>query len=384
MITNKYIIREQNEALVLKSIIENKYISRAQITTTTRLNKASVSSITKSLIDQHLVNEIGIGEATSQGGRKPIQLALNEQAGIIISLDVGYNYILGMISYLNGHILQTVKYEEYIYASNCISSIQQVVSQLLSKAPDTFHGVVGMAVAIHGIISQQRIVFTPHYDLDQLDVYEQLSRLFEFPIYLENEANLAVLGEYTFSVSGESIISISSHSGIGAGIIIDGVLQNGTNGQSGEFGHTILYPNGLPCSCGNKGCIELYASNKVLFDAYAQAAHLSTCNSDVLTQALTSGDEQAIQLLQENAQYLAIGINNLIMLYNPELIIVNSSVYRKNPQFIHTLKQQLPSKFVEGVHIQAGSLGEHATLFGGVALVSSQFLNVPKLKFLSQ
>lgn len=381
MITSKYSIREQNEATILKTVIDKKGISRAELSVFTGLNKASVSSITKTLIDEELVTETGIGDGSTSGGRKPILLEFNGQSALSISFDIGYNYIEALLSYLDGTELETVSQRKIsVTASNVVSFIKQIIAQFEQKIPITKHGIIGVTIAIHGIIHQNKIVFTPYYDLDQMNLYEELADSLAYPIYLENEANLAALGEYTFSSHFDSLVSLSIHSGIGAGIVEDGKLQLGKHGKAGEMGHSILYPRGRQCPCGNHGCLEQYASNKVLYDTFSEAKSLSSVNSKVIGTAYHAQDPVAVELINNNCFLLSIGINNIVTLYDPEVVIINSSLYREIPTMIELVKQQIESHFSKDIIIKNSSLENKATLYGCIAINAQRFLNVQKLK----
>src|SRR5699024_1178787 len=98
-----------------------------------------------------------------------------------------------------------------------------------------------------------KILFTPYYDLSGIDLVKQLKDKLDIPIYLENEANLAAMAESSLNNLHKDIVNFSIHTGIGAGVIIDGKLYRGFEGRGGEIGHTTLYPGGLQCPCGNKG-----------------------------------------------------------------------------------------------------------------------------------
>ncbi|MET3556986.1 putative NBD/HSP70 family sugar kinase [Streptococcus rupicaprae] len=381
MITDKYLIREQNASLVLNTIIEHQPISRADIASYTQLNKATVSSIITDLIEKQLTFESGIGESSSTGGRKPIYLTFNAHAGLALAVDVGYNYVSLMVAYLDGTTIHSQKIKQAIDATTIIPSIVGIIKQVIPSLPDTPHGIVGLSVAIHGIVVNNNIQFSPFYDAQGTQVYDALRQEFSFPIYIENEANLAALGEYTFRVEEDNVISVSIHSGIGVGIVQDKVLQTGAHGHSGEIGHTILYRDGIPCVCGNKGCLEKYASNKAIYDAYASHKGLSDVNSDVITKSLLEKDAFTLNLLEEKAAELAIGLNTLIMLYDPEVVIINSSIYKKNPHYLTLLQENLKSTFTKDVSLTISTLEDEATLYGGISVVTSQFLNLPSLKF---
>lgn len=382
MVINKLGIREQNEATVLQAIITQKNISRIQISKKTHLNKASVSQITKKLIDDHFIFEVGSGHSTTSGGRKPIQLAFNGKCGVAVAFDVGYNYIKSRLAYVDGTPINSISKQNLeLNQVNICPFLQEILDELLLFLPQTSYGLTGIGIAIHGIVENNQMTFTPYYDLVGLDFVTSLEKVYDVPVFLENEANLTGLGEYCFASTQENLISISVHSGIGAGIITNGRLQTGHHGASGEIGHSILFPDGKKCPCGNHGCLEQYASNKVLFDNYAKQAHLSFVNSDVFAEKANQNEKLAIRLAHENSHYLAIGINNLTTLFDPETIYINSSVYRKIPFLVGQLQELLNSRFTKDVLITNSQLGENATLYGGVALVSSQFLHIEKLKF---
>ncbi|MGX7198553.1 ROK family transcriptional regulator [Enterococcus nangangensis] len=380
MILSKYIIRERNEATVLKEIVDHEGISRAQIAQKTRLNKASVSSITSTLIENHLIFETGIGDASSVGGRKPILLEFNGEAGLVMALDIGYNYITAILTFLDGKKISSVSYENlFIQKTNILEHIDKIIRQFELDMPETPHGVIGLSLAIHGIVSENKILFTPYYDLDQMDLAHELEERYDYPVLLENEANLTALAEYCFAKEYHSVVAISVHSGIGAGIVIDGKLLTGKNGQAGEIGHSILVPHGKHCPCGNNGCLEQYASNKVLFERYATERKLAFANSHILTEALKHHDEVAEKLVMENMSLMAICVNNVAIMFNPEAIFINSSVYRKNSRLVEELHDKLNSFLLKDIELRTGTFHDLATLYGGVANLAMNFLNIQEL-----
>lgn len=384
MITSKYSIREQNEAIILRQIIDNKTISRAELAVTTGLNKASVSAITKKLIDDDLVVETGIGNGSNIGGRKPILLAFNPKSATAISLDLGYNYLEACLSYLDGQEIMTVsKRRLALTAANVMSLLKKVIDSLIAKEPSSPHGIVGITIAIHGLVYENKTIFTPYYDLDKIDLVEELSHFFSYPILIENEANLTGIGEYTFSSNYDSLVSLSLHSGIGAGIVEDGKLQIGKHGKAGEIGHSTLIPAGKKCPCGNHGCLEQYASNKVVFDKIAAEKNLSYVDSTIASSLYYRQDSKVIEIIEESAYYLSVGINNIITLYDPEIVIINSSLYREIPEMLTIVESHLNSHFSKKIGIQGSSLKDKATLYGALAVTSQNFLNVQKLKILA-
>ncbi len=384
MIINKMGIREQNESAVLKTIIDNENISRAEVSNLTNLNKASVSQITKKLIETDFVREVGIGDSTSIGGRKPIQLQFNHYSSLSVTFDIGYNYVRGMLSYINGEMIASANHsDKMITKENVLATIDSMMKEFWPQMPKTTHGLVGICLAIHGIIHNQSIAFTPYYDLEDFDFITPLNQKYNTAVYIENEANLTALGEYCFSSDSTNLLSVSVHSGIGVGIIVNGQLQTGTHGMAGEVGHSTLFPHGNLCPCGNRGCLEQYASNKVLFDTYRKYTETDIVNSDTFAKAYHAGDKSAIELAQQNVEFLSIGLNNVITFSDPEEVFINSSVYRKIPTLLHALQQKLTSQFTKKTRIKNSQLGDQAPLFGGNVLVAKHFLNISDLRFAS-
>ena len=209
MISSKYTIREQNEAQILNQIIKEKEISRAKLSQVTLLNKASVSAITKKLLADHLILEKRIGELNTPG-RKPIMLTFNNKAALVIGLDLGYNYIDGMLSFLDGSEIRRFQLTETtITQKNFFQLVDSVITELTLQLPQTVYGIIGMTVAIQGQVLHDKFVSTAYDYLADIDLIQELNAKFDFPVNVENEANLSALGEYTFSSHFENLISVS-------------------------------------------------------------------------------------------------------------------------------------------------------------------------------
>ncbi|NRG27470.1 ROK family protein, partial [Bacillus circulans] len=237
--------------------------------------------------------------------------------------------------------------------------------------------------AIHGIVNKNNILFTPYYDLDKIELYEKLTKLYQYPIHIENEANLTAIGESTFSTEFNNLISLSIHSGIGAGIIIDGQLFTGLDGRAGEVGHSILYPDGRTCPCGNKGCLEQYCSDKVLLEQFKELKQLSNVTPDLLAEHYYDNDSAIQELIQQHCYNLSKGLNNIMTFFAPKIIYMNSSVIRRIPDILSIIHNNLESSFNKDIAIENSRLGSKASLFGATALNIRNFLNISHLKIIN-
>lgn len=377
-----YSTREQNELIVLSTIIHQPKISRAEISQKTNLNKATISEIVKKLIAEKLINEIGIGTGAITGGRKPIQLQLNKLAGITLNIDLGYDYVSSMLTYLNGEIVETQKEQNILVTrKNVIPLLKELILSYQHSLATSQSPIIGIAIAIHGVVYENKILFTPYYDLDHFDLQKELMEEIKLPVYLENEANLTALAEKTFSTTKKTIVSISIHSGIGAGIILDGDLYTGKDGRSGEIGHSILYPDGLPCPCGNHGCLEQYCSEKAILSQLAVIKGMPNFSLIDLLQLLEQEDKETMQLIHNFVKYLSIGINNIIASYGPEIVYLNSPLLRKIPNLLPMIRENMTSSFNKLTPILESDLGSQAVLLGASSLNIQNFLSLPSLNF---
>lgn len=376
MFTNRTVIRESNERIVLNTIAQKGPHSRALLSDTIGLNKATISDIVKKLIAQKLINEVGIGESTNLGGRKPIMLELNAKAGFSVSVDIGYNYIDVMAQRLDGTAYKRELFPFIVIKrETIIQEISDILDVFLSSLPKSPFGIVGILIAIHGVVLDNQIQFTPAYDLAGLNFSSALHEQFACPIYLENEANLLAVSDHTKEESYANLVSISIHSGIGSGVILNNELYTGINGYAGEIGHMqIVTENGRPCPCGASGCLECYASEKNILDTYQTRTGNKNALVTDLCRAFTEKEEEAMAVINDMVRYLATGIQNLTALYNPEIIFINSEISRLIPDFTKQIESRLTSFTSKNIAIKESHLGEEAILYGAGYLIIQRFL----------
>ncbi|WP_368646284.1 ROK family protein [Alkalibacterium putridalgicola] len=374
-------IRENNSVLVLSEIMNRPEISRAMVSEVTGLNKATVSEIVRKLIQDDYVIEIGPGKSTSSGGRRPILLTVNKKAGVSISFDVRYDRISYLITYLDGEKIEYTIEETGITKENIVDYITTVVDNFRSNMKETPFGIIGVTISIHGIVDNNKIEFTPYFNLDQLDLVTLLQEKLDLPIHIENEANLSALAESAFDTEHKNLISFSAHTGIGAGIILDGQLYRGFKGRSGEIGHTVLYPNGISCPCGNQGCLEQYSSIKALVHKFQLLKGDTSLTFDDLVTAYHQKDSSTINIILQFAKDFGIGLMNVIGNYDPEIVYINSEILEEIPELISLLRHYLSMTIYKNVPIEQSTLGRKASLYGATVLNLKEFLHVDNVGF---
>ncbi|NLK27625.1 MAG: ROK family transcriptional regulator [Clostridiales bacterium] len=373
---SKELIRDINTNLVLETIINKTAISRAAIAKHLGLTKATISAIVQELINKKLVVEIGSDDTSL--GRKPILLSLNKKAGYVICIDIGVDTTSVLVTDLLGEDCSLKQIKTPKNAKHLTDVLIQLIESM--KLPkDSPYGLVGITLGIHGVIANNRVSFAPYYDLTELNLVEDLGEHFNTPVYMENEANLSVIGEMTFQYDYANIANISIHSGVGLGIIIDHQLYTGYNGRAGEFGHTIIEIDGRQCPCGNQGCLEQYVSERILLRQFADRKGLEEVSFEYFRKKYEEKDPDAIEIIEQFIKYMSVCVNNVLNAYNPDIVVINSSFTINFPNVMEKIEDALTSKMNSYAKIVPSALQDTSILLGGVCLAIKGFLGINKL-----
>ncbi len=172
--------------------------------------------------------------------------------------------------------------------------------------------------------------FAPNLSWKNIELQSILEEEFKIPTIIENEANAGAYGEKKYGVGKDSnhLIYVSVGIGIGVGMILNGQLYKGNNGFSGELGHMSINVKGDLCRCGNEGCWELYASEQALIQQAKKLNLLSADQTDLsfeyLLDLAENGNEKAIYLFNRIGEYLGVGLNNIINIFNPQEIVIGN------------------------------------------------------------
>jgi len=375
------LIKKINTAIVLECVLTHAPLSRAQISERTGLNKATVSSLVQDLIASNLVREIGMGE--SSGGRKPVMLLFNEQAGYAVGIDLGVGYLRGVLTDLQGGVVREAECTfKSRSASDVVPLLHDCIAELIASAPPSPYGIVGIGIGVPGIVdSDGSMLFAPNLEWKHVPLRSIVAERFGLPVTIDNEANAGAQGEqrYGVGIGIANQIYVSVGIGIGTGITIDKSLYKGTNGFSGELGHLSIALDGKACRCGNRGCWELYASENALLQ---QAAPLGLDTVDAVVEAAHAGNAEAARLLRSIGEYLGIGIANIVNVFNPEAVIIGNSM-RAAEAFIDeplraTVEQRTLSQHLSGMRLLYAELGKQSAVRGAAYYAISQFLDKTK------
>ena len=369
-------VRTENIKKVISTLIAGETLSRADIAKKFSLNKATISDIIDKLIKDNLIKEIGLGYSKPTGGRKPILLQINKQAGIIFSFEFQYNKYRFMATYLDGELITKTTTNTEINKNNVIKIVQNTVQDFLANPKYDGYRVFGIGIAVHGIVESNKVVFAPYYDIYETDIADEVEKLLEIPVIIENEANLCAIFESTVNSLYRNLIAINISSGIGSGIVLDYHLYKGILGDAGEAGHTTLYPNGRKCRCGKSGCFEQYCSKQALLKEYSSLKGISSPSLQDIKQDYIDKDAEVLSLIEAYKNNLIVGLGNIVTLFSPEILILKSDIFIEFPDIFADVKNSL-KQYNKNLQVSLTNWKEYSTLFGAIILVLQNYFDIP-------
>ncbi|SDO03529.1 ROK family transcriptional regulator [Alkalicoccus daliensis] len=370
-------IKGMNKNLVLNIIRSKAPLSRADLSQLTGLNKGTVSSLVGELIIENFVYEIGPGE--SSGGRKPVLLMFKQQAAYAIGLDIGVNYLFGALTDLTGEIIETIHLPSSNRSEEISTKVQEVINQLTVKTPSSPYGIIGIGIGFPGLVNESgTVLFAPNLSGDFSNLKEQLEENYNLPVYIENEANCGAYGEKIKGrgIDTRDLLYISVGGGIGAGVIINNQVFKGSQGYSGEAGHAAMEFKGLPCTCGNQGCWELYASEQAVLRKSKEKFGETLTFEELIVKA-EERNEDAVLIFKEIGEYLGHGITNLVNIFNPELVVIGNRMASARQWLEESLNNTVNSTAIsfhrENLRVEFSNLNATGTAVGASYFIIEDF-----------
>ncbi|MDM5328888.1 ROK family protein [Neobacillus sp. CF12] len=373
-------IKKINRSLIISKIIEHGTISRADLAKITGLNKATISVQAADLLEEQLIIETQ--QEHKNLGRRPIMLSINHLAGYALGIDLDHSAITFTLSDLSGTSLHTQSMElETTDYNTILELLAKQISHFKQKCSHAPYGLIGVVIGIHGIVNNdETIYFVPHHQWHNKDLKSDLINETGVNIFIENNANLCSFAEIVYKhYHSENLLSVSLYSGIGLGIMVKSKLLKGCDGYAGEIGHMIIVPDGLPCRCGNLGCWEQYASESSFMKLLSTTQNKANVTYEDLRDWFTVQDPVTDRLMKDYIKFLSYGLNNIINLYNPEILVINSELLRLYPNALEEIKAHLTSTVGQYRKLLISEFGKNACSMGACALAIKNFLEVKEL-----
>ena len=310
-----------------------------------------------------------------------------------ICLDVGGTKVLGAIFNEKKEIVYRLKKrskEDGSESANVEKVIISVVEEMLEGSGIAKSDVKAIAACAPGVIDQNTgiVLFTPNLPWRDYDLRGAMEKQFNIPFFVGNDVNLGVLGEYIYGAGRgyRNIIGFFVGTGMGGGMVLNGELYTGNKFKASEYGHMILEPEGPLCNCGQRGCLETFASKTGMTNYIRQQisrgrdtmmAEFVTdgvFKSKKLKKALAAGDEVAIEAVDRACHYLAIATGNMINTISPDLIVYGGGVMEAvGDVFLEKILKELDRYCMRSIRptvdIKIAELGDDSILYGELALI---------------
>lgn len=306
----------------------------------------------------------------------------------VIGIDLGGTKISCALAKTDGEIIERYKTptEADKGEIQIVENIKTAVEMLLKNAEVSIEDIITIGIGAPGPLDAEKgIILEPaNLPFDNFDIITPLKNHFDKPIYLENDANVAALGEWMFGsgINSKHMIYITVSTGIGGGAILNGKLYHGRTSNALEIGHTTVDPFGMVrCGCGNTGCLEAHASGTAIAKKAKAAAKSNAATSlkkhSIITAAevfeeAEAGDRIAKEIRDEAFNYLGIGVSNIINTFDPEIVVIGGGVAQVGEVLFKAVKKVVDNRglktMTQGCSIVPAKLGTEAGVAGAVAL----------------
>jgi len=372
-------MRAINRSAVLEYLRLTKTASRTEIAEQLKISKPTAMRI----IDQLMADEFvySTGQKEGQKGRSRDLLALKEKENLVIGIDLGGGHISATIANIGGEIIYEIQSAvDWASADENFETLTDIIQSILLQPIDPSAKVLGIAIGVPGIVAKESgvVKIAPSMNWKDFPLLDQLNAIIDLPIIIENDVNLAVLGEHWFGtgIGINDLVMIAIGTGIGAGIILDGKLHRGYRASSGEIGYIVPGIQFLDHQYPGFGALEIIASGKGIgerglrkFKELNPDEPVPIIRAVEVFQAARDGEPWATQIVAETVDYLSLAIANITVCFDPEIIILGGGVSGAADLLIEPIKNRLAGVIPRVPHIEQSNLKEKAVILGAVVRV---------------
>ena len=305
----------------------------------------------------------------------------------VVGVDLGGTKISTALSDIEGNIVckTTVPTNAQEGEMAVLNRIINSIDKVISEGKLSYNDVEAIGIGSPGPLDAKKgiIITTPNLPFKNFDLVKPIAKKFEVPVFLDNDANVAAIGEFMFGAGkgAENIVFFTVSTGIGGGAILNGKVYRGHTSNALEIGHMTVAPNGPRCNCGNIGCVEATSSGTSIakrgHEALATNVETSlrkyenVTSYEVFVEA-AAGDPVAKDIIDEAMNYLGIAVANSVAIFDPEYVIIGGGVSKAGNVVFDTIRKVVDKRcfksMAESVKIVPAGLGTDAGLIGSVAL----------------
>jgi len=399
--SNFHFVRQINEISVLRIVRDEGPISRSEVARRMGVSKVIIGGIVRRLLGTNILFEIGKGESTVQGGRRPVMLEFNADAGLAIGVEVHLHSATILITNMNAEILHegVVNFNDNTNPKAILTRITRSIEKMVGDE-EKMASILGVGIALPGLIDYEAGSILSTHSLKEWEgfpIKTFLEDSLDTKVYMENDVKTITLGEYRWGAGqqAKNVVYIWLGEGIGAGIIINGDIYRGITASAGEVGYTEISARGI-----NRGKYPILYQDQRRFGEILTTQHLefsmqqaassngrmtilkdAEINLQSIASAAKNNDELALDALKEFGEILGILTIGVINLFNPELIIMGGPVIDKCPMVLDSATRSAKADVLlipaEVVKIKAGALKNRAGTLGAVGMVLQDLFKPP-------
>ena len=383
-----------NKIKVLQLIRNKKEITRSEIIQQSGLSAPTVTRIVDNLTQMQLIQSVGTG--SSIGGRRPQLIHFNSKNNFVIGIDIGATFIRSALSNLDGEFIFEIHVSTNLKKGfeGVMEQVGDLITKLSERAQKKEFPVWGIGIAVCGMVNKNTgiVEYSPIFGWRNVNIKESLSKYTKLDIALGNVVQLFALGELLYGVGKDysDFICMNIGYGIGAGIIIDGKLFGGADGIAGEIGHIVIdSKNNRKGLEGITGTLEALASGYGVADIAREQSRLQTesiicamnpeeIDAKCVFDAAKQGDQLANEIVDSVANYLCIGIDTLIKLFNTECIVLSGGLVENGEILPEKIRADLTKYSMNAISrevpVLTSSFGDNAALMGSFSLILEKIL----------
>lgn len=380
------LLKVQNRALVLNSIRQYGSISRVDLARHTGLSVGAVTALTRELVDNGLIYEKQEGD--SRGGRPPILLALQPEGAYVIGAKLTEDHITFALTNLDADVIGRLTLVNDSREPEAVAQrVADGIHRLVADSQIQRSRLLGVGIGMAGIVDAEDGICrsSPILGWENVPFADLVEQRTILPVYLDNDVNTLTLVEklYGAGVGNNHFLTITVGRGVGLGIVVNGQLYRGMGG-AGEFGHTVIDPQGYVCDCGKRGCLETFVGDPwLLRHAAEHARHFASI--DELFAAAQAGDGVVVDLVHQAGTKLGYCIAILVNVLNPQLLIFSGEGMRYGDMLLEPVRNALHANamptLTAGLKMHIEPLGDDAWARGAASLVLQELFRTSQREF---
>jgi glucokinase-like ROK family protein len=372
-------MRQVNRSAILELIRQFSPIARSEVSRLLELSMPTIIRIMDELIADGLV--CPTGETAGETGRPRELLEYNKSGGAVIGIDLGGTTLYGALANIGGEILGEVcKSQHAASGEESFALVLDMVQSLIQLANEKQQKLLGIAVGAPGIthVKVGVVEWAPSLDWRDFPLKQRIADRFHLPVVVDNDVNLAVLGEQWFGAGKgvNNLVLLAIGTGMGAGIVIDGLIYRGHTESAGEVGYRLPGISALGQRYDRFGAMESTVSGpgiaeraKRLLNGSRPEVELQALTASNVFDAARQGESWAVQIMDETADYLSMVIADISTLLDPELIVISGGVSNSTDLLIPPILRRLDGVIQHIPRLEASTLGAKATVMGAISLI---------------